>query len=472
MKRSLLPNPVRLCAASACVLIASVMIGRAATPDFANAHADLVPLLQGFIRVDTSNPPGNETAGAKYLQAYLATNGIPSEIYEKEAGRGNLVARLKGSGKKKPLMLMGHTDVVGVERDKWTVPPFAGLIKDGFLYGRGASDDKAMTAVCAQLLVLLKQSGLALDRDVIFMANAGEEGTTHVGIDFMVREHWDKIACEFAINEGGALRERDGKIHYVGIATGEKVPRPGILYAKGTGGHGSRPLADNAVVHLADAVAKIGKWQAPMRLNDTTRLFMKRLAAISPADEAFLYSNVEDPVLGAMVQEKLRVSKPNINSMLRTSLAPTMMKGGYRINVIPGDANAQVDIRLLPDEDFPAFEALVRKVIDNPRVEFVLSDGSRQPSPPSPVDSELFKAFENQQAKLFPGSTTLPMMLTGATDSAQMRAKGVHAYGIGTVISEEDSLKIHGHDERIPVAGLKTFLEYLHGVVVDVAAVK
>jgi acetylornithine deacetylase/succinyl-diaminopimelate desuccinylase-like protein len=329
-----------------------------------------------------------------------------------------------------------------------------------------------MTVVCAQMLVLLKQSGIALDRDVIFMANAGEEGTTHVGIDFMVKEHWEKIACEFAINEGGMLRERDGKIHYIGISTGEKVPRPGVLYAKGTGGHGSRPLVDNAVVHIADAIAKLGKWQPPMRLNETTRVYLKRLAAISPPDEAFLYSNIEDPVMGALVQEKLRAAKPGINSMLRTSVAPTMMKAGYRINVIPGDANAQVDIRLLPDEDFPAFEALVRKVIDNPRVEFVLSDGSRQPSPPSPIDSELFKAFENQQAKMFPGSTTLPMMLTGATDSAQLRAKGVHAYGIGTVITEEDSAKIHGHDERVPVAGLKTFLEYLHAVVVEVAAAK
>ncbi len=472
MKPLLSMYRIRLLAASVAALFALVSIGRAAAPDFTQAHVDLVPLLQTFIRVDTSNPPGNETAGAKLLQAYLATNGIASDIYEKEAGRGNLVARLKGSGKKKPLMLMGHLDVVGVETDKWTVPPFAGLIKDGHLYGRGASDDKAMTAVCAQILVLLKRAGVTLDRDVVFMANAGEEGTTEVGIDFMVKQHWDKIACEFALNEGGTLRERDGKIHYVGVATGEKVPRPGILYAKGTGGHGSRPLADNAVVHIADAVTKLGKWQPPTRLNDTTRLFFKRLATISPADEAFLYTHIEDPAMAAIVQEKLRVAKPNFNSMLRTSIAPTMMKAGYRINVIPGDANAQVDIRLLPDEDFAAFEAQVRKVIDNPRVEFVLSDGSRQPSPPSRVDTDMFKAFENQQAKFFPGSTTLPMMLTGATDSAQLRAKGVQAYGIGTVISEEDSLRIHGHDERIPVAGLKTFLEYLHAVVLEVAAAK
>src|SRR5262249_20864595 len=150
MKRPLFSGQAQLCTALVFALMASVVIGRAAASDFTKAHADLVPLLQGFIRVDTSNPPGNETAGAKYLQAYLATNGTPSEIYEKEPGRGNLVARLKGSGKKKPLMLMGHTDVVGVERDKWTVPPFEGLIKDGFLYGRGASDDKAMTVVCAQ----------------------------------------------------------------------------------------------------------------------------------------------------------------------------------------------------------------------------------------------------------------------------------------------------------------------------------
>jgi acetylornithine deacetylase/succinyl-diaminopimelate desuccinylase-like protein len=238
---------------------------RIAAPDFNAASEETVRMLSGFIQVDTTNPPGNETRGAKYLQEILQRNGIPSEVFELEPERGNLVARLKGNGRKRPLLLMGHLDVVGVERSKWTVDPFGGVIKDGYIYGRGAADDKGMTTVCLEVFLQLHRLKVPLDRDVIFLAEAGEESTTHVGIDFMVARHWDKIECEFALNEGGRIFQDDGKIKYVGIATTEKVPRPILLSAKGTSGHGSRPRLDNAITHLAAAVAKIGNWQPPMR---------------------------------------------------------------------------------------------------------------------------------------------------------------------------------------------------------------
>ncbi|PHX94294.1 MAG: peptidase M20, partial [Pedosphaera sp.] len=245
-------------------------------PNFPAALNETITNLSAFIRVDTVNPPGNETRGAQFLKAILDREGIPSEILALEPARGSLVARLKGNGKKKPLLLMGHTDVVGVEREKWTVEPFAGIVKDGWVYGRGALDDKGMTSAFLEIFLLLHRHKVPLDRDVILLAESGEEGTTHVGIDFLVAKHWDKIACEYALNEGGRIHEVGGKVTYVGVSTTEKVPRPFLISARGTSGHGSRPRPDNAIVHLCAAVAKIGEWQAPMRLNDTTREFFKR----------------------------------------------------------------------------------------------------------------------------------------------------------------------------------------------------
>ena len=463
----------------ALVVLASLLSTTAAfaaappAPDFSAAREETVKILSGFVRVDTSNPPGNETKGAEYLKAILDREGIASEIFELEKGRGNIVARLKGNGKKKPLLLMGHIDVVGVEREKWTVEPFGGVVKDGYVYGRGAADDKGMTSACLEIFLQLHRLKVPLDRDVIFLAESGEEGTPHVGIDFMVAKHWDKIECEFALNEGGRIVEQaGGKIQYVGVATTEKVPRPILIAAKGTSGHGSRPRLDNAITHLAVAVGKVGNWQAPLRLNDTTRAFFQRLATISPPDEAFLYTHLEDPAVSAMVQEKIRVSNGGYNSMLRTSLVPTIFKGGFRMNVIPGDALATIDCRALPDENMDTLCEALRKLIADPQIEVIPPTGGRPTSAPSRLDTEMFAALERAQKKVFPGSVTIPMMLTGATDSAQLRAKGVQAYGIGSVTGDREVSGVHGNDERISVAGLGKFLEFVWSAVTDIAAAK
>jgi acetylornithine deacetylase/succinyl-diaminopimelate desuccinylase-like protein len=448
--------------------------GFAVPPDFDAAHRDNVTNLQKFVQIDTTNPPGNETKAAVFLKAILDREGIPSEIIELAPGRGNLIARLKGNGKKKPILLMGHTDVVGVEREKWTVEPFAGLIQGDFMYGRGVADDKGMTLICAQVLILLKRAGVALDRDVIFLAEAGEESSTSVGMNFVVNQHWDKIACEFALNEGGGFRLENGQVKYLSVSSTEKVPRPIVLRAKGTSGHGSRPRLDNAIVHLSAAVAKLGAWQPPMRLNDTTQEYFKRLAQISPPEKAFWYANVESPEHSAKIQEALRAQDISRNSMLRTSISPNIIKGGFRGNVIPGDAEATLDIRALPDEDMEAFLSTLRSIIDDPAVEIIAKWGedARPVTPPSRLDSEMFLALERGQKRMFPKAITLPTMLTGATDSAQLRAKGVQCYGIGSLATEEDANRIHGNDERISISGLRQFLEFLYDVVVDVAAAK
>jgi acetylornithine deacetylase/succinyl-diaminopimelate desuccinylase-like protein len=446
----------------------------AAQPDFDAAHRVNVTNLQRFVQIDTTNPPGNESKAALFLKAFLDREGIPSEIVELVPGRGNLIARLKGSGKKKPLLLMGHTDVVGVEREKWTVEPFEGLIQGDYMYGRGVVDDKAMTLSCMQVLILLKRAGVALDRDVIFLAEAGEESSTSVGMNFVVAQHWDKIACEFALNEGGGFRMENGQVKFLSVSSTEKVPRPVVLRARGTSGHGSRPRLDNPIVHLSAAVAKFGQWQPPMRLNDTTREYFKRLATISSPDKAAWYANIENAEQTVRIQETLRSQDISRNSMLRTSISPNIIKGGFRGNVIPGDAEATLDIRALPDEDMDAFLSTLRSVIDDPAVEVIPKWGedARPVTRPSRLDSELFLALERQQKKMFPQAITLPTMLTGATDSAQLRAKGVQCYGIGSLATEEDANRIHGNDERLSISGLRHFLEFLYGVVVDVAAAK
>jgi len=441
------------------------------TPDFVKNRDETVKNLQTLVRIDTSNPPGNETRAAEYIKSVFDKDGIPSEIIALDRNRANIVARIKGNGKKRPLLLMGHTDVVGVEREKWTVDPFGGIIKDGYVYGRGSVDDKDNAAVSMQILLMLHRQKTPLDRDVIALFEAGEEGTTNPGIEYMVKEHWDKIDSEFAILEGGGIDVKKGKVVDVLVATTEKIPNTTTLIARGTSGHGSMPRTDNPIVHLAAAIAKLGAYQPPMRLNETTRTYFQRLASVSSPEDAFLYQHIEDPVLGPMVQEKLRSTHISQNSNLRTSISPNIIKGGFRSNVIPGDAEATLDIRALPDEDMSEFIASLRRVINDPAIEIKSGGPGRPGGPPSSLNSEAFRALERAQAKVFPGVTTIPSMLNGATDGAFLRAKGVQAYGVGSYVEDGES-RAHGNDERNPIEGIGKFLEFMYSAVIDIAGAK
>jgi len=431
------------------------------------SQSEAARFLQELVRLDTQNPPGNESRVAQYLQGVLKSEGIDSEILSTVPGRDSLVSRLKGSGSKQPILIMAHEDVVPVDRSHWTVDPFAGIEKDGMIWGRGASDDKAMLAANLEVFLQLKRMKLPLTRDVIFLAEASEEASSPAGMRSLVDRYWDKIACEFALNEGGGSLLENGKIKFIGVSTAEKLPRGAQLVASGTSGHGSVPRVDNAVIHLAGAVAKAGNWETPSRLNETTAEFFKRLATISPPEEASWYRNPLDP----RVQAELRVKKPQYYSMLRTSVVPTMLKAGIKSNVIPPEAQATLDIRALPDEDLVKFRDMLAGVINDPQVKIVPEDTTYS-MPAAPVTSlrtEMFSALESAQKQVAPEAITLPVMTTGATDSSFLRTKGVQAYGISVPKTDEESRTVHGNDERIEVKQLGVFVDYIFSAVTQVA---
>lgn len=437
-------------------------------PDFRTAQDEAAAFLGDLVRMDTSDPPGNESQAASYIQRVFQKEGISAEIIEEVAKRGTVIARLKGNGSKKPLLLMGHTDVVPVDRAYWTVDPFGGDVKNGILFGRGALDDKGFVAANMEVLLLLHRLKIPLARDVIFLAEASEEAPSGAGMKVLVEKYWDKLDCEFALNEGGAALVEDGKVRYMGVGAAEKLPRAIILRATGSSGHGSVPRPDNAVVHLAAAVAKAGTWQTPARLNEVTREFFRRLASISQPDEAAWYRNIEDPA----VQEQLRLKKPVYYSMLRTSVVPTMLNAGIKVNVIPPTAEATLDVRALPDEDLATLRESLAKLINDSQVQVVPADEPFMmvPSPASGLHTEMFTALEQAQKQVFPEAITLPSMATGATDSSFLRAKGVQAYGLHIPRTAEENRTPHGNDERVELKQFGNFVRYLYTAVQQVAS--
>ena len=467
--------PVRLLLATVLLHFSAASI--AAEPaylvDWDEAGEEALNYLSELIRINTVNPPGNETPAALYIQEVLEAEGIATEVLALDPERANLVARISGNGNKQPLLIMGHTDVVGVQADRWTEPPFSGLRKDGWVYGRGTLDDKDNVAAGMMVMLLLKRFGLTLDRDVIFVAEAGEEGTPDVGINYLVEKHWDKIAAEFCIAEGGEATIEDGRVSVVGIQTTEKMPRRVTLFARGTPGHGSRPINDNAVAILARAVAKADAWSTDVRLNDTTRAYFDRMAEVAGPEDAFRYRNVEDPEHTDDIQEYFKETYPYHYSILRTSVVPTVIEAGFRRNVIPSEAKAILDIRMLPDEDVDDFYAQLADVIDDPRVEIVPENIYRPAAPPSEIDNEMFRTMERVANEMFPDATVMPIMATGATDMAQVRAKGVQAYGIAparTVAEKASGHGAHGDNERVAEDAFVDMVRYLWRVVIEIAA--
>ncbi len=443
--------------------------------DWDTAGEEAVQHLVELVQINTTNPPGNESLVVEYLQAELTAEGIQSEVFALEESRGNLVARISGNGSKRPLLIMGHTDVVGVQPEKWYADPFSGNREDGFIYGRGTLDDKDNLAAGLMIVKLLKRYGVELDRDIILLAEAGEEGTPEVGINFMVEQHYDKIAAEYALAEGGQSVIRDKKVSTVGIETTEKMPRRVTLVARGTPGHGSKPILDNAVTILANAIAKAGAWETEVRLNDTTRTYFRRMAEISAPEDAWRYLNVENEDEKEAIQRHFLETFPYHYSISRTSVVPTVIDAGFRRNVIPSEAKAIIDIRMLPDENVKEFYAKLAQVIDDPRVEIIPEPIYRPAAPPSDIDNEMFQVLEDVALRMYPDATVLPIMQTGATDMAQVRAKGVQAYGIGPARSIEEinsGFGAHGDNERIEEEAFISLVQYMWNVVIEISASK
>jgi len=445
------------------------------SPDWSTAEPEALRHYQALLRIDTADPPGNEAPAVDYLRTVLQKDGIPTKTFATDPKRPNLVARLKGSGKKKPLLIMAHTDVVGVQPEKWIYPPFAATLTGGYIYGRGAVDDKDNLAAGLMTMILLKRQKTALDRDVIFLAEAGEEGSVQYGIKYMVENHWPEIEAEYCIAEGGGVYRRGGALHRNLISTTEKNPNMVRLIARGPAGHGSRPLPNNAVVALANAVAKVAAWQTPMRLNDTTRAYFERLATISKPEEAGRYNGVVNPARSAEIQEHFRLQEPMHYSMLRTSISPTILKGGFRRNVIPSEAEAALDVRVHPSDNLDDLLTQMRKIIGDASVEVVKTPGYRPLAPPSSIDNEMFRILSDASKRIYPGVTVLPVMSTGATDKVFLQLRGVQSYGIGSATDEEDGPKgfgAHSDQERLLESEFHRFLRYNWEVVTAVAGAR
>lgn len=447
--------------------------GQTKSMDLEKLKPEILERYRALVQLDTT--AGHETLAVDYLKKVLEGEGIPTKVFALDANRANLVARLNGNGSKRPLLILAHTDVVGVQREKWPVDPFGAIMKDGYIWGRGSKDDKPVLAANLITFLMLKRLRVPLDRDVIFLAESGEEAdTAGVGINYMVREHFDVIDAEFAMTEGGGATTDGKHVAIVNIGTAEKLPARVRLVAKGTAGHGSVPRRDNSLIHLGAAVEKIGQWETPMRWNDTTRTYFEKLASVSSPEEARHYKDLFNPATAAAAQQYLREHDPGRYSMLRTSVVPTMLKAGVGANVIPSEAEATIDIRAFPGEDIDKFYAEMGKVIADPAVQIVPIPPSRPPSPASRLDTEMYRVMERAVQAVYPGATVLPSMSTGASDQAQLRAKGIQSYGIGPAATESDTLNYpaHGDVERLAESSLYPFVQYVWDVVVEVAAHK
>jgi acetylornithine deacetylase/succinyl-diaminopimelate desuccinylase-like protein len=446
-------------------------------PDWAKAEDETMRHFQALLRFDTSDPPmtppGGEKPAADYIKQVLDKEGIPAEMFALEANRPNVVARLKGNGSRRPLLLMAHTDVVNVDPKKWTHPPFGATRDGGYVYGRGAVDDKDNVTAVLMALLMLKRQNVPLDRDVIALFESGEEGAVRFGIQYMVENHFSAIESEYCIAEGGGVTRQSGQVKFASVQTLEKIPRAISLTAKGVAGHGSVPLESNSIVRLSDAVAKVGKWAPPIRPNETTAAYFKRLATISTPEEAQRYRDVlsPDPKLATAADAYFRANEPRHASMLRTSASPNIFTAGYRVNVIPSEATATVDVRMLPDEDPQAFLEEVKRVIADPSIEVAFAARDVRPGGNTRLNTEAFAALEANITKHYK-AITLPTMSTGATDMAYLRAKGIQCYGVGPATDIEDGPKgfgAHSDQERILESELHRFVRFHYDVVVDLA---
>src|SRR6266852_6335321 len=444
--------------------------------DTAALSREALVWLAQLIQINTTNPPGNEQAAAKYIAGILEKEGIAPELLEVATGRSAVVARLRSSAISDPsraLLLVAHMDVVGAERARWSVDPFGAVMKDGYIYGRGTIDDKSMLAANLATFIALKRSNARLNRDVIFLATTDEEAGGEAGIKMLIARNWDKFAAGYAINEGGEVVAKNGKPQYVAVQASEKVSVNVAVIAKGPAGHASLPTKDNAVVHLAAAVQKIGSYSAPVRFTTVVRRYFEGLAAISDDEIAKWLRSLESADRGEHAQHVVSEANPQWGAMMRDTIAPTMLSAGVRANVIPGEARAMLNIRLLPGDTIDVLLGALTKLVNDPQVRFEVQPNAGLASPTSSLESDFYAVIAKVASQDFGGAPVLPYQSTWATDSSQLRLHNVHAYGLWPFpVTDEDLARMHGDDERLSVASFNKGVEALLNIVSDFAVNK
>ncbi len=438
-------------------------------PDIGRESAEI---LSQYLRINTTNPPGNEIAAARYLRAVLEREGIASELFEPSPGKANLYARLTGDGSARPIVLLNHMDVVEASRDFWSVDPFGGVVQDGYLYGRGAIDMKGEGVAELMAMVLLKRSNVPLKRDIIFLATSDEEVGAGVGAGWIAERHPELVrGAEFLINEGGSM-PMDGaaNVAYVGIGVTEKAPFWLRITAHGTAGHGSRPTGDNAVERLVRALGRVQRYQAPFVVTPAADRFFKDLAARErdPSRRAW-YGDVRSALRDSSARAFF-ASNSFYNAILRNTISVTRLAGSGKVNVIPPVARAELDVRLLPGQEPQQVLAELRRVVSDSLVS-IEPLGVSWPATESPVESELVRAVRRVAERHFPGVLVTTPPLTGFTDSHYFRALGIASYGIAPFpVTEGDARGVHGNDERVSIKNIEFGTRYLFEILREAGA--
>ena len=409
----------------------------------------------------TDTPAGSVTKAADAMAARLRAAGFPAadvRVLGPDPRKHNLVARYRGTGARRPLLLLAHLDVVEARREDWSFDPFTFREEGGWFYGRGTSDDKAMASQFVANLIRFKEEGFVPDRDLILALTADEEGGEFNGVTWLVREHRDLIDAEFAINEGGGGTMRGGKYLANEVQASEKVYQDFRLEVTNSGGHSSLPVKDNAIYHLAQGLARLSALEFPVELNEITREYFERSASVE-ADAAVAADMraVARPAPDLAAAARLSARLPYWNSMMRTTCVATRLAGGHANNALPQAATANVNCRILPGVDPESVRARLVAALDDPAVS-VSFVGKASQSRPSPLRADVMRAVEDLTKSMFPGVVVVPVMSTGATDGLFLRNGEIPTYGIDGTFTDVDDIRAHGKDERV---GVKQYYEGL-----------
>jgi acetylornithine deacetylase/succinyl-diaminopimelate desuccinylase-like protein len=454
----------RVLAAVVTLIISPLALAQDARP-FPNRELAL-EIFKELIEIDTTDSVGDTTAAAEAMARRLRAAGFPEEdvrVLGPHPRKGNLVARYRGSGARRPIVLLAHLDVVEAKREDWTVEPFAFLERDGYYYGRGTTDDKAQAAIWVANFIRYKREGFAPDRDLIVALTADEEGGDHNGVQWLLANHRELVDGAFCINEGGWGVLKDGRHLLNQVQLSEKVYLSFRLETTNAGGHSSLPVKDNAIYHLSRALVRIAEFDFPVQLNDGTRAFFERTAPIEGgqvgADMRAILRTPPDAEAVARLSQNAYT-----NALMRTTAVATMLEGGHAENALPQLAAAVVNARILPGESPDEVERTLLRVIADPRIRMTRM-GEPTPSPPSPMDPEIIGAIENVTEQLWPGVPVVPTMVTGATDGLYFRNAGIPTYGVSGLFTDIDDVRAHGRDERIGVESFHDGLEFLYRLV-------
>jgi acetylornithine deacetylase/succinyl-diaminopimelate desuccinylase-like protein len=435
----------------------------------AGAHDDLArEIYKELVEINTTNTPaGDNTKAAEAMAARLRSAGLPDSdvrVLAPHPKKGNLVARYRGTGQRRPLLLLAHLDVVDALREDWSVDPFTFLERDGYFYGRGTADDKAMAAIWVATFIRFKREGYVPDRDLILALTADEEVVSEYnGVDWLLTNHRDLIDAEAALNEGGGGQIKDGKNLINAVQAAEKVYQSFRLEVKNPGGHSSRPERVNAIYELAEGLTRIAQHQFPINITEITRAYFQKMAGLLTGRLASDYRAAGRPQPDRVAVTRLS-RLPYENALMRTTCVATQLEAGHAENALPQTARATVNCRILPGESPSEVHATLIRVVANNRISVVPLSGAR-PSEPSPLVREIMGPIERVTSEMWPGVAVVPLMSTGATDGLFLRNAGIPTYGISGLFGEVEDNRAHGKDERMGVRQFYEGREFLYRLV-------